>query len=72
MDKLKTKNLLNKEIYNKKMSDTRMVTFEYVKILQEYLEHITNNMIIKDEEHYLFIINRGYDLLKNIFLILML
>ena len=49
-----------------------MVTFEYVKILHEYLEHITNNMIIKDEEHYLFIINRGYDLLKNIFFILML
>ena len=72
MDKLKTKNLLNKEIYNKKMSDTRMVTFEKIKELQEYLEHITNNMIIKDEEHYLFIINRGYDLLKNIFLILML
>ena len=72
MDSIKTKNLLNKEVYNKKISDTRMVTFEYVKILQEYLEHITNNMIIKDEEHYLFIINRGYDLLKNIFLILML
>ena len=35
MDKLKTKNLLNDEVYNKKMSDTRMITFEYVKILQE-------------------------------------
>ena len=23
-----------------------------MKILHEYLEHITNNMIIKDEEHY--------------------
>tara|TARA_B110000261_G_scaffold112293_3_gene125470 strand:- start:1134 stop:1934 length:801 start_codon:yes stop_codon:yes gene_type:complete len=72
MDKLKTKNLLNKEIYNKKISNTKTITFEYVKILHEYLEHITNNMVIKDEEHYLFIINRGYDLLKNIFLILML
>lgn len=72
MDKLKTKNLLNKEVYKKKMLNIDNILFEYVKILHEYLTHITNNIIIKDEEHYLFILDRGYDLLKNIFLMLML
>jgi hypothetical protein len=64
--------LMNKDLYKKKLSSADNNIFEYVKILDEYLLHITKNIKIINVVHNKFIINRGYDLLKNIFLTLLL
>jgi hypothetical protein len=72
MSELKKMNLMNKELYKKEVLDNKNVIFEYVKILHEYLSHITKNININNMVHNNFIINRGYDLLKNIFLTLIL
>jgi len=72
MSESKKMNLLNKELYKNKILDNEPVIFEYVKILHEYLSHITKNISIKNMVHKKFIVHRGYDLLKNIFLTLML
>ena len=72
MSESKKMNLMNKELYKNKITDNETVIFEYVKILHEYLSHITKNININSMVHNNFIINRGYDLLKNIFLTLIL
>ena len=72
MSESKKMNLMNKELYKNKILDNENVIFEYVKILHEYLSHITKNININSMVHNNFIINRGYDLLKNIFLTLIL
>jgi hypothetical protein len=72
MSESKQMNLMNKDIYKNHILKTDSVIFEYVKILHEYLTHITKNINIKNMIHNKFIINRGYDLLKNIFLTLLL
>lgn len=72
MSESKKMNLMNKELYKNKITDDETVIFEYVKILHEYLSHITKNININSMVHNNFIINRGYDLLKNIFLTLIL
>lgn len=64
--------IMNKKNYNTELLNIDSLTFEYVKILHEYLTHITKNINIKNMIHNKFIINRGYDLLKNIFLTLLL
>lgn len=65
------KALLNKKCYKNKLEDVNTIIFEYVKILHEYLTHITKMIEIKEYNHYRYIILRGYDLLKNVFLFLM-
>ena len=65
-----TKLLLNKKSYKSKLEDVNTIIFEYVKILHEYLTHITKMIEIKEYNHYRYIILRGYDLLKNVFLFL--
>ena len=72
MSESKKMSLMNKELYKNKILDNENVIFEYVKILHEYLSHITKNININSMVHNNFIINRGYDLLKNIFLTLIL
>ena len=64
------KNLLNINNYNSKLDDKNIILFEYNKLLNEYLSHIIKQLVIKDSVHYLFVINRGFDLLKNIFITL--
>ena len=63
--------LLNKKNYKTDLDDVNSIVFEYVKILHEYLTHITKMIEIKESCHYKYIILRGYDLLKNVFLFLM-
>ena len=67
----KTNLIMNKNNYNKYLKDIDNIAFEYVKILHEYLTHITKTINITSEKHYRYIILRGYDLLKNVFLFLM-
>jgi hypothetical protein len=70
MEKEKNRNITNPDNYKKVFKNTDNMVFEYVKIMHEYLSHIMTYMKIKDKKHYMFILKRGYDLLKNIFLTL--
>ncbi len=72
MSEINKMDLVNKDLYKKKLLKSNKVIFEYIKILDEYLSHITKSINILDSVHNKFIIDRGYDLLKNIFLILIL
>jgi len=72
MTEEKNRNIMNKKNYNTKMNNDSVIIFEYVKILHEYLSHIIEQKKIKNDVHYLFILNRGYSLLRNIFLMIML
>ena len=63
--------IMNKNNYNTELSSIDSLTFEYVKILHEYLMHVTKTIEIKEENHYRYIVLRGYDLLKNVFMMLM-
>jgi hypothetical protein len=70
MNNEKIYRIVNKENYSSKIDNIDLLTFEYVKILHEYLMHVTKSIEIKDKNHYRYIILRGYDLLKNVFLFL--
>ena len=61
---------MNKENYNSDIENVNLLTFEYVKILHEYLMHVTKSIEIKETNHYRYILLRGYDLLKNVFFFL--
>ena len=65
------KNILNIDNYNVKLDNTDKILQEYTILLNEYLIHIIKHLVIKDNIHYLFVINRGFDLFKNIFIILL-
>jgi|TARA_B100000795_G_C22748478_1_gene418342 hypothetical protein len=65
------KNILNINNYNSKLENNELIMQEYNVLINEYLSHISKQLLIKDNIHYLFVINRGIDLLKNIFIILL-
>ena len=48
------------------------ITYEFCKIINEYLFHITDNILIQNTEYYIFIIIRGLNMLKHIFNLLLL
>lgn len=64
-------NLLNINNYNLELDSKQNILTEYHKVLNEYLSHAVNQLVIKDSIHYLFILHRGFDLLKNIFITLL-
>ena len=72
MDDEKSKLINNTKNYKEELKNYETIVLEYIKILHEYLIHITNNIKITNKEHYKFIILRGYDLLKNILFFLVL
>ena len=67
----KQSNILNTNNYNKTLQNTNKAIEEYHKLCNEYLLHIVNQLVIKDDVHYLFVIERGFDLFKNIFIMLL-
>ena len=70
MSNEKTNRIMNKNNYNSDIENVNLLTFEYVKILHEYLMHVTKSIEIKETNHYRYILLRGYDLLKNVFFFL--
>ena len=68
----KQKVISNKANYRKSITNYNIVILEYIKVLHQYLIHITKNTIIEDKTNYYYIVSRGYDLLKNVFLNLIL
>lgn len=66
----KNNNLLNIVNYNKELNNKDII-FHFNNIINEFLLHIVNQLVIKDNIHYKFILERGLDLLKNIFVMLL-
>tara|TARA_B100000795_G_C22790876_1_gene436883 strand:+ start:1726 stop:2499 length:774 start_codon:yes stop_codon:yes gene_type:complete len=64
-------NIVNTDNYNSKLDASDNVMFVYNQLLNEYLSHITNHLVIKDNIHYQFVVDRGFDLFKNIFVLLL-
>ena len=52
-------------------SNKEIVT-EFCKIINEYLFHMCDNILIQNKQYYIFIILRGLNMLKHIFNILLL
>lgn len=67
----KNKNILNVDNYNNVLDNKNHILKEYNILLNEYLLHIVKQLVIKDNIHYLFVLNRGFDLFKNIFIMLL-
>jgi len=59
--------------YNSKLNSLdNEVTNEFCKIVNEYLFHINDNIMIQNIKYYIFIIIRGLNMLKHIFNVLLL
>lgn len=68
---MSNKNILNTNNYSNELVKNDLILEEYNILINEYLSHISKQLVIKDNVHYLFVINRGFELLKNIFTILL-
>lgn len=58
--------------YSTLTNDNQEITTLFCKIINEYLFHITDNILIQNIKYYIFIIIRGLNMLKHIFNILLL
>ncbi len=69
-DKFSLHNMNN---YNSKLNSLdNEITNEFCKIINEYLFHINDNILIQNIKYYIFIIIRGLNMLKHIFNVLLL
>jgi len=69
-DKFSLHNMNN---YNSKLNSLdNEITNEFCKIINEYLFHINDNIMIQNIKYYIFIIIRGLNMLKHIFNVLLL
>jgi hypothetical protein len=69
-DKFTLHNINN---YNSKLNSLdNEITNEFCKIINEYLYHINNNILIQNIKYYIFIIIRGLNMIKHIFNVLLL
>ena len=65
--------LLDTKNYNTELdADISEITESFYKIMNEYLFHITDNILIQNIDYYIFIIIRGFNMLKHIFNVLLL
>ena len=59
--------------YNSKLNSLdNEITNEFCKIINEYLFHINDNIMIQNIKYYIFIIIRGLNMLKHIFNVILL
>ena len=59
--------------YNSKLNSLdNEITNEFCKIINEYLYHINDNILIQNMKYYIFIIIRGLNMLKHIFNVILL
>ena len=75
-DSLKKSNklsLLDTKNYNTELdANICEITESFYRIMNEYLFHITDNILIQNIDYYIFIIIRGLNMLKHIFNVLLL
>ena len=73
MADLKNTNLFDIKNYNKKIKVNEMlITSKYCELINEYLFHLCENIIIQNNEYFIFILLRGLNTLKHIFNTLLL
>ena len=73
MEKEKTTNIFEVKNYNKLLKDnSRTVLHKFCELVNEYLFHITENIMIQNTEYYIFVVLRGLNTIKHIFNILLL
>lgn len=73
MEKEKTTSIFETKNYNKSLNEnTKEVLQKFCGLINEYLFHITENIIIQNHEYYIFIVLRGLNTIKHIFNILLL
>ena len=53
-------------------NSNKEIATEFCKIINEYLFHMCDNILIQNKQYYIFIILRGLNMLKHIFNILLL
>ena len=69
----KNTNIFDVKNYNTVLSDkTDNILIKFKELINEYLFHITENIIIQNKEYYLFILLRGLNTIKHIFNTLLL
>ena len=73
MDKEKKTNIYETNNYNKSLTvNDANILNSFCQLVNEYLFHITENIIIQNREYYIFIVLRGLHTLKHIFNVLLL
>ena len=73
MEKEKTTNIFETKNYNKSLNvNTKNVLQKFCALINEYLFHITENIIIQNHEYYIFIVLRGLNTIKHIYNILLM
>ena len=73
MEKDKSTNIFEIKNYNKILnSKDNIITEKFCKLVNEYLFHITENIMIQNSDYYIFIVIRGLTTIKHIFNILLL
>jgi hypothetical protein len=73
MADLKNTNLFDTKNYNKKIQVNEMlIASKYCELINEYLFHLCENIIIQNNEYFIFILLRGLNTLKHIFNTLLL
>lgn len=73
METSKKTNIFETTNYNKTLTNLHSsVLIKFCDIINEYLFHITENIIIQNREYYIFILLRGLSTIKHIFNTLLL
>ena len=68
MSEEKRTNIFETKNYNKSLEPTEeQILHKYCELVNEYLFHITEHIIIQNREYYIFILLRGLHTLKHIF-----
>lgn len=73
MTDLKNTNLFDIKNYNKNLSEhDDIITSKFCELITEYIFHLCENIIIQNQEYFIFILIRGLNSLKHIFNTLLL
>ena len=73
MNDLKNTNLFDIKNYNKKLLvNDDIITSKFCQLITEYIFHLCENIIIQNQEYFIFILIRGLNSLKHIFNTLLL
>jgi len=68
MESSKKTNIFEIKNYNKTLTNSNdVILIKFCELINEYLFHITENIIIQNREYYIFILLRGLSTIKHIF-----
>uniref|UniRef100_A0A6C0JBP3 Uncharacterized protein n=1 Tax=viral metagenome TaxID=1070528 RepID=A0A6C0JBP3_9ZZZZ len=68
METSKKTNIFEIQNYNKTLTNSNgIILSKFCEVINEYLFHITENIIIQNREYYIFILLRGLTTIKHIF-----